>query len=402
MGARRSAAVALAAVAALAATASAASVPSLSVKTFPSAHGKAVVVHHATAAPSAAPTPCLIRFDCSVNRTQAASCPTVVAVPAPCGGVGGGGGAHGAGRAKFGAVCLIEKTVDRPCQKVVTVARTCVKACPTPTPTPTPTPCLITFDCSFNRTQAASCPTVVTVPVPCGGVAGGAHGTVRANFAATCLIEKTVDRPCQKVVTVARTCVKACPTPTPTPCTVEVACTKVVEVQVERKVVVACPNTAQFFDADGKALAVCQTIQQVVELQTVAATCVQACATEPPQPTAGAHTDVVLVAQAAAPKAAAAAHGHKGFLGVPAKAWVGLLGKALVGLKGGKQGGATPTPTASPTSSAAPGTGAVSAGNGGNGGDGGAGPEGADGGAGGAGGNLIVAPAPSPAMRAAF
>jgi len=321
MGARRSAAVALAAVAALAATASAASVPSLSVKTFPSAHGKAVVVHHATAAPSAAPTPCLIRFDCSVNRTQAASCPTVVAVPAPCGGVGGGGGAHGAGRAKFGAVCLIEKTVDRPCQKVVTVARTCVKACPTPTPTP---------------------------------------------------------------------------------CTVEVACTKVVEVQVERKVVVACPNTAQFFDADGKALAVCQTIQQVVELQTVAATCVQACATEPPPPTAGPHTDVVLVAQAAAPKAAAAAHGHKGFLGVPAKAWVGLLGKALVGLKGGKQGGATPTPTASPTSSAAPGTGAVSAGNGGNGGDGGAGPEGADGGAGGAGGNLIVAPAPSPAMRAAF
>jgi len=396
MGARRSAAIALAALAGLAATASAASVPS-SVKTFTPAHGKAVVVHHATAAPSAAPTPCLIKFDCSFDRTVAASCPTVVTVPVPCGGVGGA--AHGTVRANFGgATCLIKKTVVRPCQKAVTVARTCVKACPTPTPTPTPTPCLIKFNCSFNRTVAASCPTVVTVPVPCGGVGttGAAHGTVRANFGgATCLIEKTVVQPCQKAVTVARTCVKACPTPTPTPCTVEVACTKVVEVEVERKVAVPCPNTAQFFDADGKALAVCQTIQKVVEEQTVAATCVQACAKAAPRPTAGTHTKVVIVAHAGAPKAtaAAAAHGKKGFLGVPTKAWVGLLGKALVGLKGGKQGGgAMPSPMGSPTSPAAPGTGGVSAGNGGNGGEGGAGEGGADGGEGGAGGNVIAAP----------
>eukprot|EP00170_Pyropia_yezoensis_P001670 contig_7192_g1674 len=220
-----------------------------------------------------------------------------------------------------------------PSDRTFVVVHKPVVVAPTRAPTPKPTPCLVKYDCSTSRIVAAQCPMVVRQAVACHG-SGGHKWAAHKLGPTTCYANVTVSRPCNKTVKVARTCVKACATPVPTPCTRSVACNKVETVDVDcsttTPVVVACPKTAEFFDAAGKPLAICQTLKKTAKTCTkevvTAAKCVVPCATakatRAPRATR-------------APKAAVVQ--KKGVLGVPTKTWVNLLGKvvtAVVNKKG--------------------------------------------------------------------
>eukprot|EP00170_Pyropia_yezoensis_P002627 contig_11007_g2631 len=114
-------------------------------------------------------------------------------------------------------------------------------------------------------------PTVVRQAVACHG-SGGHKGAVHTFGPTSCYANVTVSRPCNKTVKVARACVVACATQVPTPCSRSVACNKVDTVDGDcsttTSAVVACARTAEFFDATGKPLAICQTLKRTAKTCT--------------------------------------------------------------------------------------------------------------------------------------
>ncbi|KAK1861316.1 hypothetical protein I4F81_003900 [Pyropia yezoensis] len=280
-------------------------------------------------------------------------------------------------------------------------------AAPTGVSTAAPSACFIQYDCSYTRTIAAHCRTVVRRAVACHG---GAHKwAVHPVGSGTCYADVTASRACTKAVKVQRTCAKPCPTPVPTPCTRRVACNKVATVTVDcsttTPVVVECPKTAEYFDAAGKPLAICQTLKKTAKTCTkevvTAAQCTVPCASAKPSAVAKtAAPKAVVVVQKKGGAQAKRVVQNKGVLGVPTKTWVNILGQVVTAVVNKKGGLVVPTavptvaPTAAPTATPPP-TQSVSAGNGGTGGDGGAGPNGGNGGAGGVGGDAVVDASPA-------
>ncbi|GAB0494346.1 hypothetical protein MMPV_005638 [Pyropia vietnamensis] len=432
MGARRSLAVAVVAVvASTAATTTVSGTPPATAAVLSGAAKQAVVV---SSFPVSSPGGCEPYRRCNTD----ADCPAVGGAPRGCMQMACVASACGVDPLTCALdICTADcSAAAGVCQRGGVVPTTVPTAAPTgvptvaptaaptvaPTATPTvvlttaPSPCLVQYDCSYNRTVAGRCPTVVRQAVPCHG---GAHQWSVHTFGSTCYADVTVSRVCNKMVKVQRTCVKPCTTPVPTPCTRRVACNKVTTVSVDcsttTPVVVECPKTSKYFDAAGKPLAICQTLKKTAKTCTkevvTPSQCTVPCGSAKPTATAAAAAPKVVVVVQKQKKGAAQAKPvvqKQGVLGVPTKTWVNLLGKAVTAVVS-KKGGvvvvptavptaaptaastATPTvvPTAVPTASPSPSL-SVSAGNGGDGGNGGAGPDGGNGGAGGQGGNVVV------------